>query len=219
MKKSTSFGIAETRAEVPFLYHQVLECGYEGLTHTISDHDVTITIPEGAVSKGDTVHFELGVSLYGPFRFPENVRPISPVIWLCLLEEDYDLKQTFEIHVPHFLMHLTKQRIWYHQVHFAKANHNYIEMNNKRTTYTFQQLDSQPYFVTKDDKPFAILRTKHCCFLCLEAKKSQQLTKDTKYCLVRIDCSPYKVNFLATFFLKTCLKVRLYGSIPYNGKI
>ena len=210
MKKSVAFHYAE-EAEIPFLHHQVLECDYRGLTHTISDHDITLKIPEGTVSKGETVHFELGVSLYGPFRFPENTRPISPIIWLCLLEDDYELQKEFEMYVPHFLMNLTEQRIRQHQVCFAKAHHDYsMETKDKHDmSYNFCRFGSQTSFIFKDEKCYAVLASKHCCFLLLLAENSRELAMDAGYCLVRIEDSPYKVYFLATFFMETCLTVRL----------
>ena len=210
-QKSESFRHAEERARIPFLHHQVLECDYKGLAYNVSDHDVTLRIPEGAVSKGETVHLELGVCLYGPFTFPDNTRPISPIIWLCLLEENYELQETFEISVPHFLMYLTKQRIRHLQTSFAKAYHTGIEAEDKNTSYmyNFHQLDSQPSFVSKNEKNFAILTSKHCCFFCLLAQNTRELAVAAGYCLVRIEPSPYEVCFSATFFLKTCIKVRL----------
>ena len=186
----------------------MLECDYRGLRHTVSDHDITLRVPEGAVPEGEIVHLEVGVTMYGPFSFPENTRPISPIIWLCL-EEDYELKEKFEIYVPHFLMHLTEQRIQHHQVCFAKAHHEYgMEVKNKHdTSYSFRQFGSQPSFIYKDEKHYAVLTSKHCCFLCLSAQNARELAMDAGYCLVRIQPSPLKVQFLATFFLETCLNV------------
>ena len=204
MQKSESFSYAEERAEIPFLHHQVLECNYRGLEHIVSDHDITLRVPEGAVPEGEAIHFEVGVTMYGPFSFPENTRPISPIIWLCLLEEDYELQKEFEIYVPHFLMHLTEQRIQHHQVRFAKAHHS---MDRHDMIYSFRQLDSQPSFIFKDEKHYAVLTSKHCCFLCLSAQNARELAMDAGYCLVRIEPSPLKVQFLATFFLETCLNV------------
>ena len=211
MQKSASFRYAEEEAEIPFLYHEVLECDYRGLIHTISDHDITLRVPEGAVTKGDTVHFELGVSMYGPFRFPENARPISPIIWLCLLEEDSELQEELEMHVPHFFMHLTEQRIQQHRVRFAKAHHDYsVETRaNCDMSYNFRQFGSQPSFIHKEGKCYAVLASKHYCFLCLSVDNSRELAMDAGYCLVRIEPSPYCVIFLATFFMETCLTVRL----------
>ena len=210
MQKSESFHHAEESAEIPFLHHQMLECDHRGLTHTVSDHDITLRIPEGAVSEGETIHFEIGVTIYGPFSFPENTRPISPIIWLCLLEEDYELQKEFEIYVPHFLMHLTEQRIRHHQVCFTKAHHDYsMEMKDRHDmSYTFHQFGSQPSFIFKDEKYYATLMSKHCCFLCFSAENTRDLAKAAGYCLVRIEPSPYEVYFSATFFLETWLKVR-----------
>ena len=205
VQKSASFRYAEERAEIPFLHHQVLECDRRGLTHTVSDHDITLRVLEGAVPEGEAVHFEIGVTIYGPFSFPENSRPISPIIWLYLLEEDFELKEKFEIYVPHFLMHLSEQRIRYHQVCFAKAHHS---MDKHDTSYTFRQFDSQPSFIFKDEKRYAILTSKHCCFLCLSAQNAHELAMDAGYCLVRVESLPREVHFLATFFMKTWLKVR-----------
>jgi hypothetical protein len=208
MQKSASFRYAEEEAEIPFLHHEVLECDHTGLTHTISDHDITLRIPEGAVSEGETVHFELGVSMFGTFSFPENTRPISPIIWLCLLEEDSELQGELEMHVPHFFMHLTEQRIRRHKVRFAKAHHDYSR-DSHDISYNFRQFGSQPSFIFKERKCYAVLASKHCCFLCLSVENSRELAMDAGYCLVRIEPSPYSVIFLATFFLETCLKVRL----------
>ena len=88
------------------------------------DHDITLRIPEGAVAEGEKIHFEVGVAMYGPFVFPENTQPISPILWLCVVEGDAQLRKPFQIVLPHYLTGLSKEKIEYHQVRFAKANHN-----------------------------------------------------------------------------------------------
>lgn len=211
-QKSESFHHAEERAKVPFLHHEVLECDHRGLTHTISDHDITLRIPEGAVSEGDTVHFEVGVSTYGPFQFPENNRPISPIIWICLLEKNYELQEMFEFSLPHFLTYLTEQRIRHLKIRFAKAYHKGIKEEGKKfntdCVYNFHLLDSQPLFVSKNKRDFAILASKHCCFLCLLAPDTRELAEAAGYCLVRIEPLPNIVCFSATFFYKPFINVR-----------
>ena len=85
-KCSVSFTEAEKRAHIPFLYHKLLECDHCGLEYTIEDHDVTLRIPPGAVSTGKKIYFEIGVAMYGPFIFPDNFQPISPILWCCIEE-------------------------------------------------------------------------------------------------------------------------------------
>ena len=95
--QSTYFSAAQKTANFPFLEHHILECDCNGHEYTNVEHDITLRIPEGAVAKGEKVHFEMGVTMYGSFIFPENTQPISPILWLCLLEEDTELKKPFQI--------------------------------------------------------------------------------------------------------------------------
>ena len=63
------------------------------VVYTITEHDITLRIPEGAVAIGKFSHLEMGAAMYGPFTFPENTQPISPILWLCPLEEDAQLEK------------------------------------------------------------------------------------------------------------------------------
>ena len=102
---------------------------------------VCIDLSSGRVRK---VHFEVGVAMYGPFIFPENTQPISPILWLCLLEEDVELKKPFQVILPHYLTGLSKERIQNHQVGFAKANHSNFTFIDNQMTYKFQHCVIEP---------------------------------------------------------------------------
>ena len=114
--QSTYFSTAEQTANVPFLDHRLLECDCAGREYTNVDHDITLRIPEGAVAEGEKVHFEVGVAMYGPFIFPENSQPISPILWLCLLEEDVELKKPFQVILPHYLTGLSEEKMEQHKI-------------------------------------------------------------------------------------------------------
>ena len=77
------------------------------MIYTFEDHDITLIVPEGALAKDQTVHFEFDAAVYGPFIFPKNVCPISPIVWLYPLEKDVKLKKSFQLILPHFLTELT----------------------------------------------------------------------------------------------------------------
>ena len=217
LHQTAFFNEATNRAQVPFLDHQMLECDCNGREYTNVDHDITLRIPEGAVAEGEKVHFEVGVAMYGPFIFPENIQPISPILWLCLLEEDAQLKKPFQVILPHYLTGLSKEEIKHHQVGFAKANHNYILFMNNQMSYKFQNCESKPFFLASSGyRNYGVLVSKHCCFYCLQAKQTHELAMDAGYCLVRIESSlsPQRneIYFSAIFFLDTCLRV----SIQYS---
>ena len=217
--QSTYFHTAEETAHVPFLDHQILEVDCAGREYTNVDHDITLRIPEGAVAEGKKIHFEVGVAMYGPFIFPENTQPISPILWLCILEEDIELRKSFQVVVPHYLTGLSKERIQHHQVRFSKASHcNYTFVDNQMT-YKFQYCDSKPHLASSGYRNYGVLLSKHCCFYCLQASVTPELAMDAGYCLVQIESSlslqRNEVFFAGIYFLDTCLRVKLHNIIQY----
>ena len=215
--QSEHFSDAERKANVPFLNHQLLECNCNGREYTNVGYNITLRIwPEGVVAEGEKVHFEVGVAMYGPFIFPENTQPISPILWLCLLEQDVELKKPFQVVLPHYLTGLSKERIEYHQVRFAKANHsNYTSVDNQ-ISYVFQYCGSKPQLATSGYRNYGVLISKHCCFYCLVAEKKPKHALDAGYCLVRIESciSPQRNEFYfaGVYFLETCLRVSDFNS-------
>ena len=156
------------------------------------------------MGQGKVVHFEIGVAMYGPFIFPEDSQPVSPIVWLCQLEEDVELKKPFELILPHYLIGLTVDQLHLHHIRFAKAGHDSL------TEYKFKEVcDIQPYFITRESKSYGVLKSTHCCYLCIKAKKTPELLKDCTYCLARVELSDAnQVYFIASYFLKTCIEVR-----------
>ena len=201
--KSVYFNQAEKRAQVPFLYHDLFECDSCSQEYTIKDHDVTLRIPEGAVSEGERIHFEIGVAMHGPFIFPTNTQPVSPIVWLCICEEDYKLNKPFQLIVPHFLIGLSRKRLQFHQIEFAKANHKPEDIQLK---YTFNRCKSKALLASRG---YGVIVSTHCCFYCLEAHQTRERVQDARYYLARI-VQPQKnlVCYAAMYFLKTCTKVR-----------
>ena len=210
-KQSPYFTVAKDEATITFLHHHMLECDLSGQDYTIEDHDITLRIPEGAVAEGEKVHLEVGVAMYGPFIFPENTQPISPILWLCLLEEGVQLKKPFQVILPHYLTGLNREKIQYHQIGFAKANHYSIHVIESQINYEFVRCITSPVFGSSAHKNYGVLVSRHCCFYCLLANHTPELAKDTGYCLVRVEHSPMpqrdEVYFAAIYFLDTCLRV------------
>ena len=188
IRQSTYFSEAETKAEVPFLDHQVLECDCNGKEYTNTEHDITLRIPEGAVAAGEKVHLEVGVAMFGPFNFPTNTQPISPILWLCLLEENAQLKKPFQIILPHYLIGLNEERLMHHQICFAKASHSSFTFEDQQVCYEFNSYNSAPLlFASSGRKSYGIVTINHFCFYCLLAKQTPELARDAGYCLVRIE--------------------------------
>ena len=213
--QSVYFNEAKKRAQVPFLDHRILECDCNGLEYTNTEHSIILRVPKGAVPDNKKIHFEIGVTMYGPFDFPQTTQPISPILWLCILEEDIELKKPFQIVLPHFLTGLTQNRLLnYHQAGFAKASHNSFSFQDSgQMCYSFVPCGIQPQFISHENKDYGVLSLNHCCFYCILAKQTRELAMEAGYCLVRIGTSPTlegKFNvifFFAIYFLDTCLRV------------
>ena len=157
--------------------------------------------PIGAVPEGKKIQFEIGIAMYGPFKFVDDIRPISPILWICPLDEVTKLNKPFQLVLPHFL---SGNKVQDHQVGFAKANHSNYEEN----CYTFYPCDTTPIFASSGSKSYGILETNHCCFYCLKANDTPEIARNARYALVRLEHSrKQEVHFCAIYFLKTCLQV------------
>ena len=192
----------------------MLECDSHGCELVIKDHDIIVRIPEGAIDIGKRVCLEIGVTMFGPFKFSSNSQPISPILWMCLLDDSIILKKPFQVILPHYLTNLTVEELQDHHVRFAKARHFNSNLDETQPlSYTFQPFwGNLSFYTSGEQKSYGILETFHCCFLCIEAKKTPQLVTDTSYCLVRIVVPSSQWNyseiyFATTYFLDTCLKV------------
>ena len=211
--QSRYFNEAKSQANIPFLHHQVLECDSSCQEFYIEDHDITLTIPEGAVTKGRKLYLEVGVAMYGPFIFSRDVQPVSPILWLCPLNEDFAVNKPFQIKLPHYLTGLSTGKLQDLGVGFMKANHAKKIDHCGKIHYKFQDFNEGSIsFISNgfESNAFGIMTTKHCCFYCIKADKSPLLSLDATYYLIRIENSlhpQYEVHFAAIYYIKTCLKV------------
>ena len=162
--QSAYYAEAVARAHIPFMHHCILKCDYHGLEYTFDDHDITLNVPEGAVAENEIIHIEIDATIYGSFAFPKNAQPISPIIWLCMLEKDTKLRKPLRLIIPHFLSDLTRDQLYNHQVGFTKASHHNYIIENSEMKYKFHLCDSEPLFASKGNKSYAVLESDHCCF-------------------------------------------------------
>lgn len=175
-----------------------------GIDRTLVDHDITVNIPKGAILGEKAISIELAVTLHGPFSFPTNKRPISPILWMCP-QEEIEFEEPIEVTLPHILTGLNQKQLVKMGVTFAKADHNgqfdYIKNHDKECSTKFSEIENQG---------FGKLQTKKCCYLCIISDQSPEVARRTGYSLSRIDeiSGPsFKTHYCVLFFLKTCIKV------------
>lgn len=210
-----SEGRSEEIHHVPFIGPtEVLKCDYNGIeNYTLKDHGITIKIPKGAIPKGKVVHIELAVTLCGPFSFPNNTRPISPILWMCP-QEKIEFKQPFEVTLPHILTRLNQKELAELGVGFAKADHDFsVPKNGKSVVFDFKPCNIQNQ---EHKQGYSTLKSTHCCYLCLTAndedkRKLQEAVAREEFLFSRYDyvteSSTFTTTFCVSYGLLTCEKV------------
>ena len=205
------FSKAEKTLRVHFIDHQLLECDCNSHKYTIEGHDITLIIPEGSVAKGEKAHFEVAVAMYGPFNFPDNTQPISPILWLCLMEENTVLKKPFQVILPHCLTGLTKNGLHQKQICFIKSFH---EDRDTKGHYNFNQCNSNDNSFLLNG--YGVLETNSFGLFGLAKLKSTKQT-NLSYCLARVYLPPspptYNFHFYVLFNLPTYKKVCQFANI------
>jgi hypothetical protein len=211
--QSAYFSTAKGKGHVPFLDHQMLECDFNGREYTNVDHDITLRIPEGAVAEGEKIHFEVGVAMYGPFIFPDNTQPISPILWLCVLDENVKLNKTLEIILPHcYTGSVTTSRIS-DQISFA-VSEDITKDSNYEPHCLLQLWETDTKFYT--DQKYGAIQTSlyHHQFFCIVKHKAiGHWSRDISFLLARVDLGlqpsqiVQEVHFYGLFDLATHRKV------------
>lgn len=222
---------ASSIAHVPFIGQvKVLSCDHHGLRYHNSTHGVTLVIPKDAIPKeAGIVHFEFAVALYGPFSVPHGQRIISPILWLCP-QEDFELKMSIQITLPHFLVGITKNYNK-HEVGFVKACHNDYELYNGQYRYKFTTCSdhSKPQWSFDGQQSYGTLKTNHFCYLCIKENVTLSHAKAQGYyllcffksgaCVHSSDILPWtsswptSLHYCVAFFLPTCKEVHIVHAV------
>ena len=192
-------------AGVHFFYYHTLECDDTGLEHTIDGHNITLRIPKEAIAAGEKLHINVGVTMFGPFTFPDNFSPISPILQLCPSKINYKFRKPITVILPHFISKETIEKLNPGEVRFAKARHCNTGPE-RRQSYQFEHVDARPMFASSRSRNFGVLQIQHCCYLCLVKGKN---VGGAEYCLVQIKRplqQRSEVHFLVSYFLDTCLQ-------------
>ena len=183
------------------------DCTNKGMTYVDETNDVILEIPEGAIPEEERLTVDVGVALFGPFQFPEGLRPVSPVFWACVRDNSkFQFLKPVTVTIPHFLDLDNEDKMEFLGLTFLKAHHN----KNSAGLYEFQPLtEGEMDFNTL--RTHGILGTLHFCSLCLAAKF---IPRSTEFCITSVvpHCpGPVGKNvggcFFVTFMnLKTCLE-------------
>ena len=159
--------------------------------------------------EGTLLQLEVGMCLYGPFKFPDNLYPIAPILMLCPLS-DIKLSKNLRVTLPHVIEDAREGDVEALGVQVIEADH-------KRLTdvgeFTFNSVikDSSISFNTQKDDNLVTFSLSHFCFITLQAENKIEATERTVYCvcplLPFIAGSSRIFHLCVTYFMRPYLKV------------
>ena len=170
----------------------------------IDPHQVSVSIPPGALPMGSKTNLTVGVvrlANTGHFALPDGLTLVSPIVWICSTPE-VQLLEPATITLPHCvdLKGVTAAELG---MVFAKAHHTLGTIIKSRRMYSFQCVDNND--ITFEGK-HGVLCTQHFCYLCILAKKTPPVIERIRHCLVpMVDIS--KIIFYIWYSLPSCMDV------------
>ena len=175
--------------------------------------DISIFIPDDAVPVGKILHVEVGSAMYGNLSFPEDMHPVSPILWICP-QEEMDLLKPFKI----TLTHTVQYEEGVTELFFLKACHNKelpITPDLNKCVLDFEEMTHHKGIDFREKS--GSVYTKLFCCMCI----AENLHKPSKkrYLLHRTQprhrkTREFAVDYCITFDLSTCVQVSIAIAIP-----
>ena len=183
------------------------DCTSAGRSYYDEHNDFQLEIPDGAIALEQRVTIDIGVALYGPFLYPEDLRPVSPVFWACVRDQrNFLFLKPVKVTIPHFLKLENAKDVESLGMTFLKGDH---EMTSQQV-YEFQRAEGK--VIIEPHKRNGVLQTCHFCYLCITSKKSKKSIRKAMFCIYAAipytmsPSEPAYVYFFVTFLLATCLE-------------
>ena len=76
----------------------VSKVGHYGMQIVIKSHNITITIPKGAIEKGNIVEVTAAAGFFASFSFPNEYHCISPYLWIGA---SYEFMKPLKVEMEH----------------------------------------------------------------------------------------------------------------------
>ena len=187
----------------------------KGKQYFSPDNGYAISIPPGAFPDNVVVTLKHGVvpnGPFGPFKFPDEVRPISAILFLHPTTEQL-LHKPVEIALPHVIH--CERTLESKQIAVFKANcTDFKTEKDGKQIYCFEECPSENLtLIMHQGFPYAKFSLRHYCYLCLVERYRREDTENAVFCLLEaiprnaVQHSQILIHFCVLYFLPTCLKV------------
>ena len=157
---------------------------------------------------GDSITIDIGVALFGPFQYPPNIRPVSPVFWITVRgQENYQFLKPLRVTMEHCLdvSHCDDAGIVDAGLQFMKAG----PTPHASGKYEFSSAAEDQDFLTESFHGSLVDRF---TAICICASATPDTVRQVTYQLsvvhpkpVRANGTCHTVHFITSFYLKYCL--------------
>ena len=191
---------------------QIIQVSSNGEQYCDDSLSLRIDIPEGAVPKGSLLHLAVGMCLYGPFKFPDGLHPITPILMLCP-QSNIELSKSYRVTLPHIIEDAEDGDVEALGIEVIKADHMKSLVAGESIFDTIIK-DSHLSFSTLNNIEQATFSLSHFCFITLRGKKKSEVQGRTRYCVCPLLPPPrtgsshvFTYHLCVTYFMSPCLKV------------
>ena len=193
-----------TREYIPEWFSPVAtlsQCTHDGRSYYDERNDFGLEIPEGAIP---SITIDIGVALYGPFQYPEGLRPVSPVFWVCVRDQKLpQLLKPVKVTIPHCI---NLEKFESLRLTFLKGEH-VVNSEKKHGLTRFDTYHTQFEQGTK----CGVLSTRQFCTLCITCDDRQpDFYDNVDFCLFSVlpktlsAGAIHRLFFFVMFSLNTC---------------
>ena len=118
-----------------------------------SKDGITLSIPKGAIKKGDSVIFSIATDLFGPFTIPSNRQTdvVSPYIWICA---SYHFQKPIQVEFEHYGA-------------CDPSHYQLLCCEDDDESYTMRPVDHELRFSVREYISLCTFFTTHFCSYCL----------------------------------------------------
>jgi hypothetical protein len=191
---------------------QVIDCDRQGGEYNNKEHAIKVRISRESFNRDGTnresIELEIGVAIHGHFKFSDDWRPVSPILWLHTAEDfSYEFGKYIDVELPHFLqlgrkeetasMSKAQQLGWM----FAYSNPDETHLEPIELVLGDARFC---HFLQRSGK----VRTKRGCYMCLCARQTVVRNHST-YCLVSVQ-KPVSQSSEQNIFLFVCYHLNTF---------
>ena len=207
------FFVVQATEVCPLLDSNVVEKYFdtEGGQLLIHDHFIKITVPKGAVAKGNEVQIQAAASLIGPYIIPEGFHPVSAFVWIGA---NYTFEKEVQVQIEHHAV-LSHPEDLLQMKMLTACYEDKIARNDAQYKYKMHVATYKPQCTLKEF--VCVYSTDHFCSNCVAASDKLPDRIVAYHMLPKSyeSASVFSSEICFCYNLEACRKVMLFHYVSF----